>query len=172
MAIALLLGVDTDGLHHAKYDLESLMYVLFYCGTMLKGPKGHWREEADFKAHSSIPMREWFDLRGLESSYAKMGHTKISHMAVFENAIIERMYTFFPPLFHGFHQLRDAIFPLSLGSRSYTNSPINHQRMIEILNDVLANLPAEHTTMRGIKRSHPSEYLSSHKAWRLNAALY
>jgi hypothetical protein len=172
MAIALLLDVDTDGLHHAKYDLESLMYVFFYCGTMLKGPKYRWRDEADFKAYTSIPMREWFDLRGLESSYAKMGRTKISHMAVFENTIIDRMDKYFSPLFQGFRQLKEAVFP---PGESYTKSPINHQRMIEVFNDILANLPAEHTTMRGIKRSQPtdpSEYLSSHKVWRLNAALY
>ncbi|KAF8798240.1 hypothetical protein BYT27DRAFT_7048492, partial [Phlegmacium glaucopus] len=103
--------------HHAKYDLESLMYVLFFCATMLKGPNGTWRKEDDFRVHRSISLREWFDLRSLNHSYAKMGHTKISHMVVFENAVIKRMDPFFSPLFPGIHQLKDAIFPS--GTESY-----------------------------------------------------
>jgi len=157
MAIALLLDDNAGGIHHAKYDLESLMYVMFYCGTMLKGPNGSWREEVDFKAHRSIPMREWFDLRCIKSSYAKMGRIKISHMTVFDDAIIKRMDSFFSPLFPGFRQLKEAAFPP--GTDSYANSQIDHQKMIDIFNSILTNLPEEHTTKRGVKRSLPGEFL-------------
>lgn len=174
MAITLLLGVDTDGTHHAKFDLESLMYVLFFCATMLKGPNDTWRNENDFKAYNSIPLREWFDLRHLDQSYAKMGHTKISHMVLFEDAVIKRMAPFFSPLFPGIRQLKDAVFPP--GIESYGNSPIDHPHMIDIFNNILTNLPEEHTrgvkrgpeehtSMCGIKRSisSASEYLNSYK---------
>ena len=160
MAIALLLDDGIGGIHHAKYDLESLMYVLFFCATMFKGPNGTWRNETDFKAYSSIPLREWFDLRSLEQSYAKMGRTKVGHMAVFEDAVIKKMAPFFSPLFPGIRQLKDAVFPP--GTVSYHDSPITHMQMIDIFNKILADLPEEHTMKRGIKRNLPGascEYL-------------
>ena len=157
MAIALLLDVDAGGIHHSKYDLESLMYVMFFCATMLKGPNYMWRKEVDFMAYHSVPLREWFDLRSLNQSYAKMGRTKIGHMVVFENAVIDRMDPFFSPLFPGIRQLKDAVFPP--GTASYHNSPITHTQMIKIFNNILATLPEEHTTQRGTKQSLTSEYL-------------
>ena len=42
MAIALLLNGASETDHYAKYDLESIMYVLFYCATMLKGLNDCW----------------------------------------------------------------------------------------------------------------------------------
>ena len=45
---------------YAKYIIE-LIYVAFYCATMLKGPNDSWRVEADLTGQS-IPMNEWFDM--------------------------------------------------------------------------------------------------------------
>src|SRR5438270_13754744 len=160
MAIALLVNGATDSIHHAKYDLKSLMYVAFYCATMLKGPNDSHRTKADFKAQSSIPMLELFDLHCLETSYAHMGHTKLGHMILFEDAIIQRMDSYFSLLFPGFRTLKDAVFP---GKDFYTDSPINHDTMIGIFGDMLNNLPNEHrvaTLMKqGVKCIHPSEFI-------------
>lgn len=162
MAIALLLDALKDNTHYAKYDLESLMYVSFFCATMLKGPYDDWRTEVDFKAQESTPMREWFDLRDLEATYKQMGRKKVSHMAIFKSSIIEKMAPYFKPLFHGFHVLKAAVFPPGEG---YTNSPINHNTIITIFNDILANLPKEHTIAapmkpkRGVKRTLPREFI-------------
>ena len=159
MAIALLLGASVeDTTHYAKYDLESLMYVTFFCATMLKGPYDSWRTELDFRAQESTPMREWFDLNQLEGTYKQMGRKKVSHMEIFEPSIIQKMAPYFAPLFPGFINLRNAVFPP--GSQ-YTNSPINHNTMITIFNDILSGLPQEHRvpapilTMpkRGVKRT-------------------
>ena len=157
MAIALLLGGDGDSTHHSKYDLESLMYVTFFCATMLKGP-GSWRTEKEFKDQQSTPMREWFDLRCLEGTYKQMGRTKVSHMEIFESSIIQKMAPLFKPLFPGFRRLRDAVFPPGKG---YTDSPITHDAIINIFNDMLSNLPEEHRVAapilikpkQGVKRS-------------------
>lgn len=157
MAIALLLDIDKGGDHYAKYDLESLMYVMLFCATMLKGPNGTWRSEADFKGYQSVPLREWFDLRSLEHSYRRMGRSKASHMLYFEEAVIRKMDPYFSPLFPGIRQLKEAIFPA--GITDYSNSQIDHQKMIDIFNDILANLPEEHTAKRGVKRSLPSKFL-------------
>lgn len=159
MAIALLLNNENGGDHHAKYDLESLFYVLLFCATMLKGPNGTWRSENDFTSYQSIPLREWFDLRSFEHSYKKMGRAKASHMMFFEDTVIQKMDPFFSPLFPGIRQLKKAIFPPTAESTDYSNSPIDHQQMINLFNDILANLPEEHTAKRGIKRSLPSKFL-------------
>ena len=113
MAIALLLDALKDNTHYAKYDLKSLMYVSFFCATMLKGPYDDWRTEVDFKAQESTPMREWFDLRDLEATYKQMGQKKVSHMEIFKSSIIEKMAPYFKPLFPGFYALKDAFFPTS-----------------------------------------------------------
>jgi len=80
MAIALLLTGATETLHYAKYDLESLMYVAFYCATMLKGPNDCWRVEDDLEGQI-IPMKEWFEPR---YPFGQMG---MGHLALFEEAI-------------------------------------------------------------------------------------
>jgi len=158
MAIALLLGGDADTTHYSKYDLESLMYVTFFCATMLKGPYDSWRTELDFSAQQSTPMREWFDLRQLEGTYKQMGRKKVSHMEIFESSIIQKMSPYFEPLFPGFRTLRNAVFP---PGRGYIDSPINHDAIITIFNDILSGLPGEHRVAapipiqpkRGIKRN-------------------
>ena len=55
------------------------MYVMIYCATMLKGPHQCWQVPDDFKAYSSVPMKEWFGLDGLERSYASMAQMKTGH---------------------------------------------------------------------------------------------
>jgi hypothetical protein len=105
--------------------------------------------EADFKACSSTPLREWFDLHSLKASYARAGRAKLSHMTLFEESIIKRMAPFFSPLFPGFHDLKNAVFP---NQESYTNSPIDHATMINIFNTILAGLPKEHTAATAMKR--------------------
>ena len=162
MAIALLLDAHIDNTHHAKYDLESLMYVCFFCATMLKGLYDDWRTEVDFRAQESTLMREWFDLRDLEATYKQMGRKKVSHMAIFESSIIEKMAPYFQPLFLGFRALKNAVFP---PGGEYTNSPINHDTMITIFNDILSNLPEQHTVAapmrpkRGVKRALPCKFI-------------
>jgi hypothetical protein len=160
MAIALLLGANAGGdiTHYAKYDLESLMYVTFFCATMLKGPYDSWRTEHDFKAQESTPMREWFDLNRLEGSYSQMGRMKVSHMEIFEPSIIQKMAPYFKPLFPGFTDLRNTVFPP--GSK-YTDSEIKHDAMITVFNKILSGLPQEHRVAapmptipkRGVKRT-------------------
>ena len=51
------------------------------------------------------------------------------------------MAPFFKLLFPGFRPLRDAVFPPGKG---YTDSPITHDAIITIFNDMLSNLPEEH----------------------------
>lgn len=157
MAIALLMNGATETVHYAKYDLESLMYVAFYCATMLKGPNDSWRVEGDLKGQS-IPMREWFELLTFNSLYGKMGRTKIGHMALFEKAIIQKMDAYFSPLFPGFRALKAAVFP---DSNSYFDSPINHDTMIRIFGDMLKDLPEGHSAnsfrKQGTKRVHSGE---------------
>jgi hypothetical protein len=173
MAIAVLsMEDDTGYIHHAKYDLESLMYVAFYCATMLKGPNGNWREESDFKVHTSVPLREWFDLRRLKGSYRSMGRIKIGHMTTFDTSVLKKMDPFFSPLFPGFRQLRDAFFPPGTDTLSYFDSCITHPKMIAIFNDILTNLSEEHTTKRGLKRSLSSESIQSPDDAELNVDLY
>lgn len=154
MAIGLLYNGEKDNIHHAQYDLESLMYVALFCATMLKGPNDSWRLDADFKALHSIPMQEWFDLRDLEATYKAMGRRKVSHMALFEDSIISKMDPYFSPLFDGFLALKNAVFPPGAG---YFNSPITHDVMIKIFNNILSGLPKEHTAAsqmkRGVKRT-------------------
>lgn len=156
MAIALLLGGAVETVYYAKYDLESLMYVAFYCATMLKGPNDSWRVEADLEGQS-IPMKEWFDSRRLDSSFGQMGRTKIGHMALFELAIIERMDAYFSPLFPGFRSLKAAVFP---NSETYGNSPIDHTVMIDIFDAILEDLAPDSVT-RGTKRVHPGEFVQN-----------
>lgn len=148
MAIALLLNGASETLHYAKYDLESIMYVTFYCATMLKGPNDSWRRTDELKAQS-VPMQEWFDLRQLEGSYTQMGRTKASHMVFFERTIISKMDSYFTPLFSGFRELKEALFP---NSDSLIDSPIDHKTMITIFNSILRNLPTEHTVATSMKR--------------------
>lgn len=149
MAIALLANGAVNNIHHAKYDLESLMYVAFYCATMLKGPNNTWRESADCKAHTSIPMREWFDVSCIDYSYGKMARTKLGHMTMFENSIINRMESYFSPLFAGFRALKSAVLP---SPEDFVSSPIVHDVMISIFNEILESLPAEHTVATQMKR--------------------
>lgn len=162
MAIALLLGAHIDNTHHSKYDLESLMYVSFFCATMLKGPYDTWRTQDDFKALESTPMREWFDLRDLEATYKQMGRKKVSHMEIFETSIIEKMAPYFAPLFPGFRKLKNAVFPSGQG---YTNSSINHRAIIKIFNDILSDLPEQYRVAapekpkRGVKRTLAREFI-------------
>lgn len=164
MAIALLLGAHIDNTHHSKYDLESLMYVTFFCATMLKGPYDAWRTEVDFKALESTPMREWFDLRDLEATYKQMGRKKVSHMTIFETSIIQKMAPYFEPLFPGFRNLKNAVFPKS-GEDDFTNSPIDHDTIITIFNNILSSLPAQHRVAapekpkRGVKRPLPRKFI-------------
>jgi hypothetical protein len=153
MAIALLLNGAAETVHYAKYDLESLMYVAFYCATMLKGPNDSWRMEADLGGQS-IPMQEWFEPHHLDSSFGQMGCTKIGHMALFEDAIIKRMDGYFSPLFPAFRSLKAAVFP---SNESYCDSPIDHNTMIYIFHNTLKvteGLSADSVTNRGTKRVH------------------
>lgn len=156
MAISLLLSEAEGVIHEPRHDLESLFYVLIYCATMLKGPHGSWRVEDDFRSHISVPMREWFGLDGMESSYARMGRLKLGHMADFERAIIRRMDPYFSPLFSGLRILRDNAFPVQ--ENTYVNSQLGHDGTIKIFNDILAQLPSKHTrreadpNKRGVKR--------------------
>jgi len=66
--------------------------------SLLKGPNDSWRVEDDLEGQS-IPMKEWFEPR---YPFGQMGHTKMGHMTLFEEAIIKRMDAYFPPLFPGF----------------------------------------------------------------------
>ena len=162
MVIALLLDALKDNTHCTKYNLESLMYVSFFCATMLKGPYDDWRMEVNFKAQESTPTREWFDLRDLEATYKQIGQKKVSHMEIFKSSIIEKMAPYFKPLSPGFYALKDAVFPPGEG---YINSPINHNTIITIFNDILSHLPKEHTisvVMKpkwGIKHTLPHEFI-------------
>jgi hypothetical protein len=86
-------------------------------------------------------MREWFDLSDLENTYKQMGRKKVSHMELFKDSIIEKMTPYFEPLFSGFWLLRDTVFPPGKG---YVNSPITHDAMKAIFNDILSGLPEEY----------------------------
>ena len=95
MSIALLMNGAEGVIHEVKHDLESLFYVVIYCAMMLKGPHGSWQVDEDFKSYTSMPMKEWFSLVGMEFSYAHMGRLKLSHMEDFDCSIIQRMDCYF-----------------------------------------------------------------------------
>jgi len=80
-------------------------------------------------------------------------------MLYFEEAVIQKMDPFFSLLFPGIHQLKEAIFPA--GTTDYSNSQINHQQMIDVFNNILANLPEGHTAKWGVKRSLSSKFLQN-----------
>lgn len=106
-------------------------------------------------------MQEWFDLRQLETSYKQMGRKKASHMIFFEDTIIKKMDKYFSPLFPGFRALKQAVFP---NTESFSESPIDHDTMIVVLNTMLQDLPKEYTVAtqrkRGTKRACAGQFVS------------
>jgi hypothetical protein len=142
MSILLLVKGAEGVVHEPCHNLESLFYVMIYCATMLKGLHQCWQVPDDFKAYSSMPMKEWFGLDGLECSYASMAQMKTGHMSHFEDTIIVRMDPYSSLLFAGIEDLRDAIFPHTKGT--YLNPQIKWQKMRDILNRILASLPEKH----------------------------
>ena len=151
MSIALLMNGAEGVVHEVKHDLESLFYVVIYCATMLKGPHGSWRVDEDFKSYTSMLMKEWFSLAGMEFSYAHMGRLKLSHMEDFDRSIIQRMDRYFSPLFPGFQALRDAAFPLQ--KNTYVNCQLDYKPMIATFNEILASLPQKHTRPEPMPRA-------------------
>lgn len=143
MAISLLMKGAEGVIHEARHDLESLFYVIIYCATMLKGPHQCWRVEDDFKSYTSVPLKDWFGLQGMERSYAHMGRVKMGHLEDFEGSIVGKMDKYFSPLFLGIQTLRDVAFPRA--KDTYVNAQLDWKKMTDILNKILAGLPENHT---------------------------
>ena len=171
MSISLLVKGAEGVVHEPRHNLELLFYDIIYCATMLKGPHQCWQVPEDFKAYSSVPVKEWFVLDGLEHCYASMGRMKTGHMSHFEGTILTRMDPYFSPLSAGIEELRDAIFPHTKGT--YQNPQINWQKMRDILNGILASLPEQHKkreanpAVAGVKRKRHIGEFQTKCCWTL-----
>ena len=74
--------------HRTAHDLESILYVLLFICTHLKGPSCQVRDPplygGDNKSIHPSSMKQWFT----ESHLATLGHLKFSHMMSHFNTFI------------------------------------------------------------------------------------
>jgi serine/threonine protein kinase len=134
MAIELLMRKSKIR-HAIHHDLESLFFVLIYICTNLSGP-GAIRTREELKVHSSIPLSAWFKA---SSSLHEVGISKAGAFCQFDENILKPFAPYFEDLKPCILKLFNAMYIEKPG----TPAPISHEKMIEIFNETLDELPHE-----------------------------
>jgi hypothetical protein len=127
MALEIMLKNGKTFYHDLRHDLESIFYVIIWVCCHMEGP------EVERKDPYFLPVREWCNMN---HSLRKLGLIKLSHLANFDDSILQH----FPPYWHDFmpymRQLKTAFWPESFE----TPNRITSEKMLSILKEASANV--------------------------------
>lgn len=103
--------------HRVAHDLESLLYVLVFICTHLRGPGNDvgdppiYGGKKDSKHESGI--REWMQIRDPKM----LGYVKFKHILVdFQDRIVGQISPYFKPLSHHISNFQQVLFPTGLSA--------------------------------------------------------
>lgn len=154
--------------HRTAHDLESILYVLLFICTHLKGPGCQVRDPplygGDNKSIHPSSMKQWF----AASHLATLGHLKFSHMmSHFDTFILSAISPYFFPLKDYIGNFWKALIPeresITSDGERVVHSKATPQDIINVLKAALLDteLISEHksTSVLG-KRSVPGDLVS------------
>ena len=98
MAIEALLAINQTFVHKSQHDLESILYIILYVCTFIRGPglpPALSQHELDIAHRLSPPIRTWFSN---DMDISKMGYLKLAHIECYDIAILP----YFAPYWHDF----------------------------------------------------------------------
>jgi len=172
--IALELLIHSSS-HRVAHDLESILYVLLFICTHLKGPMGEINDPPLYgsnKIHASA-IRNWLAAGPVVNDLTNLGHLKHSHIfAYFDSLILQNISPYFLPLKKYIRDIRDALFPqprdLSNGPEAVHSSATPHDIIKvfkaalldeNLINDAKAAINFKH------KRSLPGDLIVAPNCW-------
>jgi hypothetical protein len=98
MAIEALLENNENFVHKPQHDLESILYIIFYICTFVRGPglpPALSQHQFDVAHHLSPPICAWFTN---DMDIRRMGYLKFAHLEFYDTAILP----YFAPYWHDF----------------------------------------------------------------------
>lgn len=84
MAIEALLATNQTFVHKPRHDLESILYIILYICTLVRGPGSLPLYELDITHHMSPPMCSWFRNNGIR----EIGHRKLANIESYDITIL------------------------------------------------------------------------------------
>jgi hypothetical protein len=91
MAIEALLGINPNFTHKPQHDLESILYIILYVCTFVRGPGLLRLTESDTKP---LPLCTWFS----SDEIKEIGYRKLAHLECHDHAILPNL----TPYWHDF----------------------------------------------------------------------
>jgi hypothetical protein len=123
MAIEALLGFSPNFIHKPHHDLESMLYVILYVCTVVRGP-GLLLNESDTST-MSLPIRTWFS----NNEIREVGYRKLAHLECYDHSILANL----APYWHDFTPfVKDLIVSFFPVKPSLPNE-MQYERMLQIL---------------------------------------
>jgi serine/threonine protein kinase len=124
MAIEALLGFNPNFIHKPQHDLESMLYVIFYVCTFVRGP-GLLLNESDTSTALSLPIHTWFS----NDEIRDIGYRKLAHLGCYDHSILPN----FTPYWHDFTPfVKDLIVSCFPVTPRFPNE-MQYERVLQIL---------------------------------------
>jgi hypothetical protein len=123
MAIEALLGFNPNFIHKPQHDLESMLYVILYICTFVRGP-GLLLNESDMST-MSLPIRSWFS----NDEIREIGYHKLAHLECYDHSILPNL----TPYWHDFAPFVEDLITSCFPVKPRLPNEMQYERVLQIL---------------------------------------
>lgn len=129
MAIEALIANNQIFVHKPKHDLESILYIILYICTFVRGPglpPAPSQHEFDIAHHLSPPIGTWFSN---DTDMRKMGYLKLAHLECHDTAILP----YFAPYWHDFAPFAKELIIACFPVKACLPNDLQYNQVLQIL---------------------------------------
>jgi len=141
MSIEALLAINRTFVHQPRHDLESILYIIFYVCTLVRGPS----LPLDVTHFMSAPIFTWFCK---DSSIREIGFRKLAHLECYDFAILPHFTPYWSDFIPFVKDLIIACFPV----RPRLPNNFQYDKVLRILKAAYNSIrePASATPVPGV----------------------
>ena len=129
MAIEALLAINQTFVHKPQHDLESILYIILYICTFVRGPglpPALSQHVFDIAHCLSPPIRTWFSN---DTDIRKMGYLKLAHLECYDIAILP----YFAPYWHDFAPFAKDLIIACFPVKARLPNDFQYNQVLQIL---------------------------------------
>ncbi len=160
MAIEALLAINQTFVHKSQHDLESILYIILYVCTFVRGP-GLPPALSQHEFDPSPPIRTWFSN---DTDIRKMGYLKLAHLECYDIAILP----YFAPYWHDFAPFAKDLIIACFPVKARLPNDFQYNQVLHILKTAYNSVEEPQTgrvpVTRTLKRGNDSSHRDSKKA--------
>ena len=123
MAIEALLETNPAFIHKPQHDLESILYIILYICTFVRGP-GLLLYNLNMPS-ALPPLRTWFS----NNRIREIGYRKLAHLQCYDIAILPN----FTPYWHDFAPFVEDMIIACFPVNAWLPSELQYERVLTIL---------------------------------------